>query len=414
MRSAWLRLVVVACGSVLSVIALMLTRPAAAASAASTETDIEACVLQIGDVTGDGLLDFSVSAPGIRNGAVVVYLIAGHNEPIPTRLNSSYLRTNLAGVLRGPAAMPFVCPAEPVALVKRIGGRSKVRRRPPVANTLIDQPVSYTMVDLDPLMPGYPLGFTSIASGINAGGQVVGRFFTQQGDRAFVYDRGEVRDLGTLGGHISAARGINRFGQIVGYSLTGASDNFGFINAAFISDGFLMQNLNLDWSAASAINAAGQIVGEMRFTPGVDLLHAFLYEQGAATDLGSLPPLADSAYSSAHSINEAGQVVGQSNTYVLGKAFPLDVILPFARSCTSTAPCATSARLASCAVSIPTMGSWRRSVSRTVWPRTSTTRERLLVLVRRRQRSVSMRFCRTDKGSRTLERSEATGAGRME
>jgi probable HAF family extracellular repeat protein len=151
---------------------------------------------------------------------------------------------------------------------------------------------------------------------------VVGRFFTQQGDRAFVYDRGEVRDLGTLGGHISAARGINRFGQIVGYSLTGASDNFGFINAAFISDGFLMQNLNLDWSAASAINDAGQIVGEMRFTPGVDLLHAFLYEQGAATDLGSLPPLADSAYSSAHSINEAGQVVGQSNTYVLGKAFP--------------------------------------------------------------------------------------------
>lgn len=319
MRSAWLSLIAAACSSV---VALMLTRPAAAAPAASKETDVEACVRQLGDVTGDGLPDFSVSAPGIRNGAVVVYLIAGHNEPIPARLDPIYLRTNLAGVLRGPAAMPFVCPAEPAALIKRIGGRSKVRRHPPVANTLIDQPVSYTMVDLDPLMPGYLLGFTSIASGINAGGQVVGRFFTQQGEHAFVYDRGEVRDLGTLGGHISDARGINRFGQIVGYSLTGAVDNFGFINAAFTSDGFLMQNLNLDCSAASAINDAGQIVGEMRFTSGVDLLHAFFYEQGAATDLGSLPPLANSAYSTAHSINEAGQVVGESNTYVLGSAFP--------------------------------------------------------------------------------------------
>jgi probable HAF family extracellular repeat protein len=83
-----------------------------------------------------------------------------------------------------------------------------------------------------------------------------------------------------------------------------------------------MASLNRDWSAASAINDAGQIVGEMRVTPGVDLNHAFLYDQGGFTDLGSLPPLGESAYSTAHSINNKGQIVGQSNTFVNGVLFP--------------------------------------------------------------------------------------------
>ena len=60
----------------------------------------------------------------------------------------------------------------------------------------------------------------------------------------------------------------------------------------------------------------------MRFRPGVDLLHAFLFDQGVATDLGSLPPLNDTAYSTAHAINNAAEIVGESNTFVLGMAFP--------------------------------------------------------------------------------------------
>ena len=312
---------IIVCG-VLVGIAVMLTAPATARPAVSENSEVDACVLQIGDVTGDGVEDFSVSVPAIRNGAVVVYLIAGHDQPLPTLLDPTYLRRNLAGVLEGPAAMPFICPADAVEPIRRIGGPAQVRLRRPIANTLIGQPVTYAMVDLDPLMPGYPIGFSSLASGINATGQVVGRFFTPEGERAFVYVRGAVRDLGTLGGQISEAQGINRSGRIVGRSLTGAVDNFGFISAAFAFDGTLMQNLNLDWGSAAAINDAGRIVGEMRFARGVDLLHAFLYDQGHATDLGSLPPLGDSAYSTAHSINDAGTVVGQSNTFVPGSAFP--------------------------------------------------------------------------------------------
>jgi probable HAF family extracellular repeat protein len=54
----------------------------------------------------------------------------------------------------------------------------------------------------------------------------------------------------------------------------------------------------------------------------VDLTHAFVLSQGVATELGSLPPQNSSAYSTAHSLNNAGQAVGQSNTFVLGNKFP--------------------------------------------------------------------------------------------
>src|SRR5262249_4954840 len=78
-----------------------------------------------------------------------------------------------------------------------------------------------------------------------------------------------------------------------------------------------------DWSAASDLNPQGQIVGEMRFTPGVDLLHAFLYDDGAFTDLGSLPPLGTSgAYSAAHALNDQGWIVGEWTQCTNGVLLP--------------------------------------------------------------------------------------------
>ena len=283
--------------------------------ATSNQNDVSACVLPIGDITGDGVRDYSVSAPARRESVTLVYLVAGDGNPIPATITSDYLATHFAGVLRGVQALPFDCQA-PQTNFDRASARRVARRADP-KNSLIDQPVRYRVIDLDLLATG---GLT-FASRINESGLVVGHVFTPTGDRAFVYD-GTIHDLGTLGGHFSEAHDINNSGQIVGHSGTGATDPFGFVNGAFLFDGATIHNLNLDWASANGINDRGQIVGEMRFTPGVDLLHAFLLDQGVATDLGSLPPLGAAAYSTAHAINYSGQIVGESDTFVLGTAFP--------------------------------------------------------------------------------------------
>lgn len=62
----------------------------------------------------------------------------------------------------------------------------------------------------------------SEARGINASGQVVGRFDTFGGEHAFITapNGAGMTDLGTLGGARSLAFGINASGQVVGLSST--------------------------------------------------------------------------------------------------------------------------------------------------------------------------------------------------
>jgi probable HAF family extracellular repeat protein len=103
----------------------------------------------------------------------------------------------------------------------------------------------------------------SVASDINASGQVVGYSV----GHAFLYpdSNGQMKDLGTLGGPDSGAYGINDSGQVVGYSSTPASRGH-----AFVYSGGQMQDLNdlipagFGWHLheARAINNSGQIVGE--------------------------------------------------------------------------------------------------------------------------------------------------------
>jgi probable HAF family extracellular repeat protein len=76
------------------------------------------------------------------------------------------------------------------------------------------------MTDLGTLGGSFSTAFSSGATGINSSGQVVGVSSTASGEQhAFLWENGEMTDLGTLHSESgSVATGINSSGQIVGYS----------------------------------------------------------------------------------------------------------------------------------------------------------------------------------------------------
>src|SRR5262249_33227219 len=70
-------------------------------------------------------------------------------------------------------------------------------------------------------------------------------------------------------------------------------------------------------SIANAINNKDQAVGQSNL-PGDTTFHAFLWQNGVMTDLGTLPGHSSSA---AFGINSKGQIVGQSCSDVECRAF---------------------------------------------------------------------------------------------
>ena len=102
----------------------------------------------------------------------------------------------------------------------------------------------------------------------------------------------------------SSATGINKHGQIVGQASTLSGDKHAFLyeNGIMTDLGTLPGDTS---SSAAAINDRGQIVGTSGF-PGE---HAFLFDNGVMIDLGTLP---GGTSSGATAINNHGQVVGSS------------------------------------------------------------------------------------------------------
>jgi probable HAF family extracellular repeat protein len=121
----------------------------------------------------------------------------------------------------------------------------------------------------------------------------------------FVWQKGKMVDLGTLGGTCGLAEFINDRGQIIGQSaLPGNRVSHPFLwDAGVLTDlgTFGGDNGNVSW-----INDAGQIVGEADL-PGSETHDAFLWEKGVMTDLGNLGQT-----SFAFATNSKGQVVGHS------------------------------------------------------------------------------------------------------
>jgi probable HAF family extracellular repeat protein len=149
--------------------------------------------------------------------------------------------------------------------------------------------------------------------------------------RAVLWKDGKIHNLGTFGGNHSAASANNNRGQVVGSALNATPDPFSLTEfvLAGVTNGtqtraFLWQNgqlLDLGTlggpdASAYVLNDRGQVVGSSYtdWVPnpatGIPTLHPFLWENGKMTDLGSL----GGAFGSPSGINNRGQVIGLATT----------------------------------------------------------------------------------------------------
>jgi len=136
---------------------------------------------------------------------------------------------------------------------------------------------------------------------------VVG-YTTGQISHAFFYEKGILKDIGTLGGSSSYATAINSVGQVTGHSMTAKGATHAFLYDRRKDSLKDLGALGGGYSDAFAINAGGQVVGQS--TISTNSAHAFLYNNNTSTmkDLGTL----GGATSQAVDINDAGQVTGDS------------------------------------------------------------------------------------------------------
>ena len=178
-----------------------------------------------------------------------------------------------------------------------------------------------------------PGGTSSCGQGINAHGVVAG--FSTAGDidsltgyreiHAVRWQDGEILDLGTLGGNESYANFINDRGQIVGAALNSTPDAFAdqlFLGTtqvhAFLWENGAMRDLGTlggPDSFAYYINQRGDVAGQSftndipNETTELPTVNPFLWRNGTMLDLGTL----GGTNGSAEALNNRGQVVGESN-----------------------------------------------------------------------------------------------------
>src|SRR5271166_1471287 len=129
--------------------------------------------------------------------------------------------------------------------------------------------------------------------------------------RAFLWEDGLKRDLGTLGGPDAQAYAINQSGQIAGQSFTSYTPNpdtgIPTVDPFLWDHGTMtdLGNLGGDISWAVWLNDRGQVAGTS-YVANDQYPHAFLWDRGKLTDLGTL----GGNYSYALWLNNQGDVVG--------------------------------------------------------------------------------------------------------
>jgi probable HAF family extracellular repeat protein len=152
-------------------------------------------------------------------------------------------------------------------------------------------------------------GQWSVASGVNNHGQIAGSVVTTQGATGYLYSREDgYRSIGTFDGLGTRVEGISDSGQIVGTAYEGNSVGraFSYDQGAFTDLG----TLGGDGSIAVAVNGHGQVAGLSTLSDGS--MHLCIFEpDGSIRDLGIAIGYAYDGY--AYDINDAGMVVGRSS-----------------------------------------------------------------------------------------------------
>jgi len=179
------------------------------------------------------------------------------------------------------------------------------------------------------LLPGLSQG-CSLPTQINDRSEIIG--ISQNGvidpqtgfieDRAVVWRDGQPNDLGTFGGNQSITTAINRRGQIVGWAENSIPDQLSVLGAtqtrAFLwQDGNLLDLGTLGGPDAFAnyINDRGWVVGasfldsNVNSVTGLPTVVPFLWRNGVMTNLGNL----GGTFGEALQINNRGQVLGNSD-----------------------------------------------------------------------------------------------------
>jgi probable HAF family extracellular repeat protein/parallel beta-helix repeat protein len=136
---------------------------------------------------------------------------------------------------------------------------------------------------------------------------------TNSDSRGFLFQNGNITNVGTLGGPNMIITGINNSGAMSGY--TGIGNSFPY-HAIIYENGKLkdLGTLSHDFSRGIDINNLGHVTGWSNVVAGQNnIYHAFLYKNGQMLDLGTL---GGDIVSIGGAVNDSDYVVGVSENYL--------------------------------------------------------------------------------------------------
>ncbi len=164
-----------------------------------------------------------------------------------------------------------------------------------------------------------PIGPNALGADISSDGRFIVGWMGDSpgfGSRVFVWEEGEVTDLGTLfGGDDAWAEAVNNRGSVVGTAITPLGDNGEFQYHAFLwregSAIDLGTVAGFDRSYGRDVNGSDIVVGQSRSSTSY-IRHAFVWRDGVMWDLNDLVPhVPDLLLRDSMAINEEGQVLAQ-------------------------------------------------------------------------------------------------------